>query len=119
MYGLFMFGFDFFSRLMDILQLNKVDFRYLVMIMVITSTYFLSRPLISFFVSLDSIRLLTYLVSSLFVLLALCLVFIVMDIDHLLLIMIKITLHCLAFFGIGLSIVQAFIHLTKKHNKKA
>lgn len=99
---------------LDVFQISGIDFQHYMMLVIIVASYFLIQPMISYFISLQSIRLISYVMSSLFVLFFLCLALLLMDIDHLLLNMIKITFQCLAVFGLGLAIVYSIGRLTKK-----
>src|SRR5690625_883472 len=82
---------------------------YLLIFSIMIISYLFIRPLITWFVTLQSIRLLSYLFSSLSVLLLIFIVtFSIEELNHLLINLFKVTLHCLAIFGCGLAIIHVF-----------
>lgn len=88
---------------------------YLLILFIMMICYVVVRPFISWFVTLQSIRLLSYIFSSLFVLLLIFIVKLsIYELDNFLVNLIKVTLHCLAIFGFGLGIFHGVQKLFKK-----
>lgn len=77
--------------------------------------YLLARPITGWLVSLKSIRLLSYLMNSLFVLMILLfIIFTIDEFNHLINHVFKIYLQCLAGFGILLFLFKIFRRREKR-----
>lgn len=88
---------------------------YILIFLVFFLGYLFARPITSWLVSLKSVRLLSYLVNSLFVLMILLfLIFTVDELNHLLNHIFKIYLQCLAGFGVILILLKTYRAREKK-----
>jgi len=91
---------------------------YIMLFLVILINYLFVKPFITWFVTFRSIRLLSYIFSSLIVILLLFIIMLSVDeLNNLIVNLIEIALHCLAFFGIGLVVYQGFQKIIKKYKK--
>lgn len=71
--------------------------------------YLLARPITSWLIKLRTVRLLSYLMNSLFILITLLLFIIMVDeLNHLLIYLFKVFLQCLAGFGVTLILFKFF-----------
>lgn len=102
----------FFTFSIGLIDQYVIYIGILVMMVII---YLFIRPFMTWFVTLQSIRLLSYLFSSLMVLL---LIFFLKqtfhELNNLLFNLLQITLHCLALFGAILAIVHMGYIVRKK-----
>lgn len=105
------------ASIIDNIKLSDLDPFYYIVLVAIVCSYFLIQPLVSYFVQLRSIKFLSFLVSSLLVLVSFCFALLLMNVDHLLLNVMKITLQCLAVFGCGLALLYTITKLVKAIRK--
>lgn len=89
---------------------------YFFVIIGISISYLVIQPVITLFITLKSSRLLSYVFSSLVVLLVLLISILFIEeprffVDHI----VKITLQCLAGFGVGLIFYNGFQRLINKN----
>lgn len=81
--------------------------------------YLFARLITGWLVSLKSVRLLSYLVNSLFILVILLFIIITIDeLNHLLIYLFKIFLQCLAVFGVTLIIFKVYRGRQRKFRKQ-
>ena len=85
---------------------------YIIVFIGILISYLLVRPFITWFVTLRSIRLLSYIISSLIVFVLL--LYVTPFIGGLNLFLFKVVLQCLAVFGVVLFLFHAFKNINKK-----
>lgn len=91
------------------------NIHYLFICVGILIIYLLIRSLIIWLININAIRLLSYLASSLFVLLLLLLMVIFLDqVNHLFL---KAILQCLSFFGVAVFIIYIFTYVKNTYKK--
>lgn len=104
----------------QLLSLGLKD-EYILFILIfvgIIISYLLVQPFIIWFVSIQSTRLLSYIISSLFVIVSFFIIMLFIDkLDDSTFSSLKIALQCIAFFGIALIIYYSFQRLMKKANK--
>jgi len=88
---------------------------YIVIFSLVFICYLIIRPFITWFVTLKSIRLLSYIFSSLLILLVILIAKLSIDeLNDLLVSLVKISLHCLALFGFSLVIFNVFQRIMKR-----
>lgn len=89
---------------------------YAIMIMALFVGYLFFRPITRWLISLKSVRLLSYLLNSLFILFIMIFMIILIDeLNHSLLHLFRIFLQCLAVFGIVLIVYKIFWRKQSKH----
>lgn len=85
---------------------------------VIGLSYLIIQPFIKWFVTLKSVKLLSYIICSLVaVLLCFLIAFFVEGMQHYVSLYLKITLQGIAFFGIALFVIFSIQHLKKSKQK--
>lgn len=113
-----LYGLDIqFINLFKLIGLD-IDEKYVSYIIISTSiwiSYLLIRPIIKWFIRQESARLLSYLMSSLFVVVLLFFILLMMnESSYFVKNILKVTLECLAFFGVGLIVVYSFRRIIRK-----
>jgi sensor histidine kinase YesM len=88
---------------------------FMVIFLIISLSYVIIKPAVSWFVTLGSVRMLSFLTSSLVVMAAFLLSVLYMgEVPDALYAMLKITLHCLALLGTAIIIYHGFRQVVKK-----
>lgn len=91
-------------------------FYYGIIFMALFVGYLFTKPMTKWLVSLKSVRLLSYLLNSLFLLfLMFIMIHMIDELNHLLIHLFRIFLQCLAGFGIVLILHKVFLKKQKKH----
>lgn len=92
----------------------------ILVLLVIGISYLIIRPLVKWFVTLQSVKLLSYIICSLFVLLLYFItVFLVGDMQYLAVPFIKLLLQGIAFFGIALLVIYTILYFKNKQKHKS
>lgn len=96
--------------------LPNEDYVYYILVMfIMILSYVVFHPLIVWFITLKTTKLLTYFVSSLMVLIFICMLLMVLEESRLTLFeWMKIGLHSLALFGVLLIFYNVFVSTIKK-----
>lgn len=105
------------NQLLNHISLKIVDdyVFYIVFSIAILLSYLFIKPFIMWFVTLESVHLLSYLMSSLMIIILFLFMMIYIDnIQDLFLGMFKITLECLAVFGILLLLYRGYQRISRK-----
>jgi len=110
---------DYFTwtNIIEEISLGSIsEYLYYVLIFIgIFIGYLFSRPITSWLVSLKTVRLLSYLMNSLFILVILLFMIIMIDeLNHLLIYLFKVFLQCLAGFGVALILFKTFWNRRRK-----
>lgn len=101
-------------------QLLEKYVYYIIVVGAICVIYIVISPLIRWLVSLYSIRLLSYIVSSLFIVtLILIGVYVRDDLEGTFFSILELTLQCLSFFGMVLLVSHLFKHVMYKNKQKS
>lgn len=101
-------------------QLLEKYVYYIIVVGAICVIYIVISPLIRWLVSLYSIRLLSYIVSSLFIVtLILIGVYVRDDLEGAFFSILELTLQCLSFFGMVLLVSHLFKHVMYKNKQKS
>jgi len=90
-------------------------FYYTIMFIALFVGYLFAKPITYWLISLKSVRLLSYLLNSLFILLTMLFILLTIDeLNHLLVQLFRIFLQCLACFGVILILYKLFFKRQKK-----
>jgi len=101
-------------------QLLEKYVYYIIVMSAICVIYIVISPFIRWLVSLYSIRLLSYIVSSLFIVTMILVgVYVRDDLGGTLFSILELTLQCLSFFGIVLLVSHIFKHVMYKSKQKS
>lgn len=91
---------------------------YIIISIAILLSYLVVKPFVNWFIILQSVQLLSYLMSSLIIMILLLLIMFQFDgMDQSIINILKVGFHCLAIFGVLLLLYRLYQRVIKKSEK--